>query len=299
MLKVGFIGLGMMGSMMVQRLLEKNCEVMVSDIDKEKENILENFGATVAPNQEYLAENSAIIMSSLPNPQIVKAVFCGENGILNHAKEGTTIIDLSSIDPTTSREIAKEASQKGIKMLDAPVSGGPAESRAGTLVLMVGGDKEVFDENVELMNCLAKNLYYAGDNGCGCICKLVNNTLGMGNVLLAAEGFVFGTKAGVSPDVLFEIITHSGGTSHHLQKRFPYVLKRDFGPRFTVDLARKDIGLAIDMAKSVGATAILTSVIEQLYRAASLSGNGGKDCAAVVQLFENWAGVEVKGKDAE
>ena len=242
-----------------------------------------------------VAAKSEVIFTSLPNPAIVKEVCLGKGGLLEGASPGTIFIDMSTVDPETTRGLYKAVAEKKVKYLDAPVSGGPKEAETGKLVIIVGGDKDAFDKVKGILETLGSTIHYAGSSGAGNVVKLVNNVMSMGNILIAAEAFTLGVKAGVDGQTLFNIIRTSGGRSHHLEKRFPNVLARNFEPLFTVDLAKKDLGLALDVAKGLTVPLPATSVIHQLYSAVSSLGEGGLDCAAVIHLFESWAGVQVKG----
>jgi 3-hydroxyisobutyrate dehydrogenase-like beta-hydroxyacid dehydrogenase len=184
---------------------------------------------------------------------------------------------------------------RGAQYLDAPVSGGWREAETGALVIIVGGDREAFDRVRGVLAVLGPSIHYAGPSGAGSVVKLVNNVMSMGNVLVAAEAFVLGVKAGMEPQRLLDILRTSAGRSYHFEKRFPNILGRNFAPGFTVDLARKDLGLALDMARSHDVPVPATSLLHQLYNACAALGEGKSDFAAIIKLFEAWAHMEVKG----
>ena len=211
------------------------------------------------------------------------------------ARPGTILVDTSTVDPETTRAVHVAAAARGVRYLDAPVSGGYREAENGTLVVIVGGDREAFDEARPVLDVLGSTVHYAGPSGAGNIVKLVNNVMSMGNMLVAAEVFVLGVKAGMDPKTLFEILRGSAGRSYHFEKRLPNILARNFAPGFTVDLARKDLGLAVDMARSHDVPVPATSLLHQLYNASSALGDGKNDFASIVKLFESWARTEVRG----
>ena len=293
--RVGFIGLGIMGSRMAGTLLRAGYRLSSYDLDRAKTAALTAAGATDGIDAGEVAAQSDILCASLPNPAIVKSVFLGPEGVLERARPGTIVIDLSTVDPETSRAVHAAAAARDIAYLDAPVSGGFREAESGKLILIVGGERAAFDAAQDVLSTLG-TVNYAGPSGAGSIVKLVNNVMSMGNVLVAAEAFVVGVKAGMDAKTLFEIIRTSGGRSFHFERRFPNLLARNFEPGFTVDLARKDLGLAVDMARSKDVPVPVMSLLHQLYNASSANGDGGNDFVSIVKLFEQWAGTEVRGE---
>ena len=211
------------------------------------------------------------------------------------ARPGTILVDMSTVDPETTRAVHAAAAARRVHHLDAPVSGGYREAENGTLVIIVGGERDAFDQAKPVLEVLGASVHHAGPSGAGNIVKLVNNVMSMGNMLVAAEVFVLGVKAGMDPKTLFEILRTSAGRSYHFERRLPNILARNFAPGFTVDLARKDLGLAVDMARSHDVPVPATSLLHQLYNASSALGDGPNDFAAIVKLFESWARTEVRG----
>lgn len=291
----GFIGLGLMGASMVKNLLRSGYSLTVFDIDRHKAAALKDLGAEEASCLKEVAEKSKLVLSSLPNPAAVKQVYLGPEGVLAGAASGTILVDMSTVDPETSQTICKAAVEKNVKYLDAPVSGGPGECETGKLTIMVGGDYEAFGQCRDIFDTLGSVVHYVGESGAGNIVKLVNNVMSHGNVLVAAEAFVLGVKAGVDARRLFEILSTSGGSSHHFKKRFPNALARNFEPGFKIDLVIKDYNLAFEMAKALSVPLPSTGLISQLYNAMSSIGQGDKDYVAIIKLFEEWAGVQVNG----
>ena len=239
-----------------------------------------------------------VLLSSLPDPAAVRAAYLGESGVIEAVRAGMTLVDLSTIDPATWREVAAAARGKGADCLDAPVSGGPAEAGAGRLVFLVGGAAPVLERVRPVLAALASEIHHVGPDGAGHIIKIVNNAMSMANVVIAAEAMVLGDKAGLDPQRLFDILSTSGGRSHHFLKRFPNVLARDFTPHFSISLSRKDVSLALGLAASVGMPMFVASTVRQVYEAAHAQGLGELDMAGVTKLYEHWTGVIVRGPAA-
>ena len=296
--RIGFVGLGIMGSRMAGTLARAGHALSVFDVDRAKMEALEAIGAAPGDSPRDVAGKSDIVFSSLPGPAAVRNVYLGPEGVLQGAKPGTILIDMSTVDPETTRAVSKAAAEKDLPYLDAPVSGGYREAESGSLVIIVGGERSAFERVKAVLAVLASAIHYAGPSGAGNIVKLVNNVMSMGNVLVAAEAFVLGVKAGMDGQTLFDIIRTSAGRSYHFERRFPNILARSFAPGFTVDLARKDLGLAVDMARMHEVPVPALSLIHQLYNASAALGDGSNDFAAIVKVFEGWAKTQVKGGPA-
>lgn len=296
--KVGFIGLGVMGGGMARRILGSDqYELSVFDTDGAKADELVKLGATKA-TLAALARDNRLIAASLPNPAVVRKVFLGDDGVIAHASAGTTIIDLSTVDSETSKEVSAALAQKGITYVDAPVSGGKLDAPKGTLTIILGAQEEELASVRPLVDLLGNSIHFAGARGAGSTIKLVNNVISMGITLLTAEAFVLGAKAGVDGGTLFNILQHCGGRSLRMIKRFPSVLKGDFAPRFTIDLAEKDLALASDLARKLKVPMPMASASHEFFKMTSGSGRGAMDATAVVQFLESMAGVEVRGEAA-
>jgi 3-hydroxyisobutyrate dehydrogenase len=292
---VGFIGLGVMGSRMAATLARGGYGLDVFDLDPAKTRAVAEGGAAAAASARAVAERSDVVFTSLPWPATVREVYLGAGGVVEAARPGTILVDMSTVDPETTRAVHAAAAARGVHHLDAPVSGGYREAENGTLVIIVGGERDAFDRAKPVLEVLGASVHHAGPSGAGNIVKLVNNVMSMGNMLVAAEVFVLGVKAGMDPTTLFEILRTSAGRSYHFERRLPNILARNFAPGFTVDLARKDLGLAVDMARSHDVPVPATSLLHQLYNASSALGDGPNDFAAIVKLFESWARTEVRG----
>lgn len=295
--KVGFIGLGAMGNSMARNLIKAGYDLTVHDINPLPVKEIVALGAKKGNCAAEAARNVDLVITMLPADDEVKAVVLGPEGVLEGAKPGTVLIDMSSIAPHTSKYIAAEAQKKGLKFLDAPVSGGTVGAEKGTLTIMVGGDKALLDEHMEILQAMGKTIYHVGDVGMGETVKMVNQMLVGINLSGIAEALVMGTRLGVAPEVLYKIIRASAGNSFLFEHRVPnYILAGNFDqPGFAIDLLRKDLGLALESARIHKIPLFLTSLAYQYYTRATAEGLGGKDMSAVIKLLEETAGVEVRG----
>jgi 3-hydroxyisobutyrate dehydrogenase-like beta-hydroxyacid dehydrogenase len=294
--KIGVVGLGHMGGNMAQAIKDGGYAVSVYDANPEVLAKFKSLGFEVAGSIKDLTSQSNLILTSLPNSKIVREVYLGVGGIAQHITSGSVAVDLSTIEPDVIREIDTALSQKSANLLDVPVSGGPNEARKGELVLIAGGKKEVLDAVEPVLKCIGSSIFFVGKAGDAKVVKLVNNMMTMGNVLVAAEAFSVGVKAGVDPELLFSVLNQSGGRSHHFGKRFPKALKRDFAPGFTVELGEKDVGLAVDLSKSMNLPLPLMNLVRQMYGVAIAEGLGKEDIVAVLKMYENWSGSDSKHK---
>lgn len=293
---IGFIGLGAMGKPMAQNLLRAGYKLIVLDVNPRPVAELVSLGAEKRETAARVAEDVEVVITMLPADDEVKAVMLGEEGVLAGAKAGLVIIDMSSIAPHTSMLVAAEADKKGVKFLDAPVSGGTIGAEKATLTIMVGGDKDLLDAHLDILQALGKTIYHVGGVGMGETVKMVNQMLVGINMAGIAEAFVMGTKLGVAPEVLYKIIRASSGNSFLIDHRVPdYILKGNFTqPGFAIDLLRKDVGLALESAKVSKIPLFLTSQAYQYYTRASAEGLGKKDMSAIIELLEATAGVKVR-----
>jgi 2-hydroxy-3-oxopropionate reductase len=233
----------------------------------------------------------------LPDSPQVKEVILGENGVLEGIKKGSIIIDMSSIAPAVSREIAKKAEEKGVDFLDAPVSGGEPKAIDGTLSIMVGGKKEVLDKCYEILSKMGTTITHCGEVGSGNITKLANQIIVALNIAAMSEALVLGTKAGVDPETIYKAIRGGLAGSVVLDAKAPKVLARDFTPGFKIDLHIKDLQNAIMTAHEVGVPLLLTSQIMEILQTLKIDGEGLNDHSAIVHFYEKLAKIEVKRKD--
>ncbi|UZW14568.1 NAD(P)-dependent oxidoreductase [Clostridium pasteurianum] len=288
-MRIGFIGLGVMGKNMANNILKKGYELKVYDLS---ENVVKEFkekGALVGESPAEVAKGADIVMTSLPNSEIVKSVILGEKGILESASAGTVIIDLSSITPKTIQHIAKEAEKKGVEVIDAPVSGGSTGAEKGTLTIMAGGKEEVFNDVKKVLKSIGEKIYYVGSVGAGDTVKLVNNLLLGANMAAVSEALTLGMKAGLDTDILFEIISESSGNSYALTSKYErFIKEKNFKPGFMIDLQYKDLQLAVDTAKDLKMPLIIGNLTQQMYQMARSEGMGKEDISAMMKLYEKW-----------
>lgn len=296
--RIGFLGLGAMGGAMARRLVQNGFTVVGYDPSQARAGAAAKDGVSVVKSPAAAAEAADVVLSSVPNPPAVRAAYLGADGAVAAARPGTVLVDLSTVDPATWAEVAETARGRGVDSLGAPVSGGPADAGSGKLVFLVGGEAAVLERVRPVLETLGSEVHHLGPLGAGHIVKLVNNVMSMCNVAVAAEAMVLGVRAGMDPARLFEVLSTSGGRSHHFLKRFPNVLAGDFTPHFSIALSRKDLSLALKMAESLGVPMLATSVVRQIYEAAAAAGLDDADMAGVTKLYEQWAGVEVRAKTA-
>jgi 3-hydroxyisobutyrate dehydrogenase len=294
--RIGFIGLGAMGGNMARRLASLGFTVAGYDPSAANAKRSGDAGVKIVDSPAAAADGADFVLSSVPDPAAIRRSYLGPDGVLTRVRKGMILIDLSTIDPATWREVAAEAAKHGVDALDAPVSGGPADAGTGKLLFLIGGEASVLERARPVLEALGNAINHVGPLGTGLIVKLVNNVMSVCNVVVAAEAMTLGVKAGIDPQALFDMLSTSGGRSHHFNKRFPNVLAGDFAPYFSIALSRKDLGLALDMAAELGVPMLAAGAVKQVYEAARAAGLAGEDMAAVTKLYERWAGVEVRGK---
>ena len=296
--RIGFIGLAAMGIHMARNLVKAGYDLTVYDINPQPVKELVSLGAREAKSSADTSKGAEVVITMLPQDEQVKEVALGLRGVLEGAKPGTVFIDMSSIAPHTSKEVAAAAQKKGVKFLDAPVSGGTGGAEKATLTIMIGGDKAVVDEHMEILKVMGKTIYHVGDVGMGETVKMVNQMLVGINLAGIVEALVMGTKLGVAPEVLYKIIRASSGNSFMLDSRVPnYIFTGNFTqPGFAVDLLRKDLGLSLESAKINKVPLHMTAQAYQVFTRATAEGLGKKDMSVVVELLEKTAGVQVRGK---
>jgi 3-hydroxyisobutyrate dehydrogenase-like beta-hydroxyacid dehydrogenase len=296
--RIGILGLGTMGGPMARRLVQSGFTVTGYEPDQARALKAKADGVALASSPARVAEASDMVLSSLPDVATVRRAYEAADGAIAGARAGMTFIDVSTTDPESWREVAKAAKSRGVDCLDAPVSGGPADAGSGKLIFLVGGETDVLERCRPLLSVLGQEIHHIGSLGAGQILKIVNNVMSVGNVAVAAEAMVLGVRAGLDPQRLFDILSTSGGRSHHFLKRFPNVLAGDFTPYFGIALSRKDVALGLGLAASFGLPMPVTSAVRQAYETAHAEGFGNLDMAGVIALYEKWAGVAVRGKAA-
>ena len=292
-MKIGFIGLGIMGKPMAKNLLKAGYELIVLDTNLEVVEELVALGADSAKNAAELAGKAKIVITMLPNSPHVKAVVLGEGGLIEGASPGSVLIDMSSIAPLASKEIAEALAAKGIGMLDAPVSGGEPKAINGTIAVMVGGKKEVFDAHYDLLMAMAASVVYVGGIGAGNIAKLCNQVVVAINIAAVSEAMVLAKKAGVSPDLVYQAIRGGLAGSTVMDAKAPMMMDRNFNPGFRIDLHVKDMNNIMDTAHAVGVPLPLASLVMEIMQAIKLDGCGTEDHSSIVKFYEKMANIEV------
>ena len=294
--KVGFIGLGAMGGPMALNLAKAGHKLVVHDIDQGKTAAVRAQGAELAGNAEAVAaavDRTILIVETTDQAQ---SVIVGERGIIRGAKPGHIVVCMSTIDPFAARELADQLKAKGIAMVDAPVSGGTGRAQSGELSVIVGGDKDVVARCEDLFKAMGNRTFHVGPLGNGLAMKLVNNMLVQVNTVAVAEALVLGVKAGLDPQAIYDVVRVSTGASAAWELRVPRILKGDFEPGGTIDISYKDQELETAFAKRLGVPILLANVTQQVYQMARAQGLNKQDGSAVVKIFEQMAGVTVKGE---
>jgi 2-hydroxy-3-oxopropionate reductase len=283
---IGFIGLGVMGSRMAKNLLKAGYPLTVYDKVPEKIQSLALLGAKEASSPKEVSENSDIVMLSLPGPVEVEEVILGKDGVLEGLKEGGVVVDLSTIDPSTARKLYEKCKQRKVRFLDAPVSGGAVSAERGTLTIMVGGDRDAYEEVLEVLKVIGKNIVYVGPPGMGQVFKLANNALAGINLVATAEVLAWAKRQGADLYKLYEVIRMSSGNSWVFENRALGMVEGKFEPGFAIRLYRKDIELFLKEASEAGVPAVLTSTVLQIFNIALAMGLGEKDANAIIKVFE-------------
>ncbi len=290
MQRVGFIGIGLMGSQITRRILEAGYPLTVWNRTKEKTVPLTSVGAQWADSPKSLAQRSDIVMTMVTDSAASEEVICGKDGVLEGAHAGMVLIDMGSIAPEVSRSIAQRARSEGIPMLDAPVTGNPKVASEGKLGIMVGGPKEIFDACLPLFEKIGVKIIHVGENGKGTTLKLINNLI-MGVAIEAvAEALVLAEKAGIAPQKVLEITSVGGARTGAMETRGPRMIKREFSPHFSTDNMHKDLSSALKLAEEVGVSLPATSISREILRAVKSQGKGSLDSAAVITVLETLAG---------
>ena len=290
---IGFIGLGIMGKPMARNLLKAGYSLTVYNRSAGPMQELANDGATQASSSKEVAENTEILITMLPDSPDSEKVILGEEGVLEGARKGSIIIDMSSIAPLTSRKIAEEASKKGVEMLDAPVSGGEPGAIAGTLAIMVGGKQDVFDRCLPILDVMGRSVVRVGDVGAGNFVKLANQIIVAANIEAIGEAFVLAQKAGIDPELAFQAIRGGLAGSNTLEAKAPMIMERNFDPGFRIRLHQKDLHNALLTAKDLGVPLPVTSLVQQMLGALINRDRGDFDHSAIVNFVEDLANVQI------
>jgi len=293
-MKIGFIGLGIMGKPMAENLLKKGYELAVYDVIAKNISALTSAGAIAASSAKDVAAQCEIVITIVPNSPHVKAAVLGENGVLEGAKPGTILIDMSSISPLASQEVFKACAEKGVEMVDAPVSGGEPKAIDGTLSIMVGGKKEIFDRVYDILMAMGGSAVYCGSIGAGNTTKLANQIIVAVNIAAVSEAFLLATKAGVDPELVFNAIKGGLAGSAVMNAKAPMMLARNFKPGFKVDLHIKDLNNALETGHSVGSPLPLTAAVMEMLQYLHANDCGQCDHSAIANYYEDIGKMEIK-----
>ncbi|WP_319001339.1 2-hydroxy-3-oxopropionate reductase [Clostridium estertheticum] len=292
-MKIGFIGLGIMGKPMAKNLIKAGYELIVNDLNKKTVEEFVALGAESATSSVDLASKSDIIITMLPNSPQVKAVVLGKGGVIEGAKSGTVVIDMSSIAPLASREVYAALEAKGVDMLDAPVSGGEPKAIDGTLSVMVGGKKEIFDKYYDIMKVMAGSVVYVGEIGAGNIAKLCNQVVVALNISAVSEALILAKSAGVDPDLVYQAIRGGLAGSTVMEAKAPMMMDRNFKPGFKIDLHIKDLNNVLETSHKLNISLPLTSQVMEIMQAIKADGCGIEDHASIVKYYEKLANIEI------
>lgn len=284
-MKLGLIGLGIMGKPMAKNMLKAGYGLTVSDLNKAAVDEVVAAGAKAASNEE-IGRECDVVLTMLPNSPQVKAVMLGENGVANYMKAGSTFIDMSSISPVASKEIAEVLAAKNIDMLDAPVSGGEPKAIDGTLSFMVGGKKEVFDKFKPLLETMGASVVLCGEVGAGNTTKLANQIIVALNIAAVSEAFMLAKRTGVDPQLVFEAIKGGLAGSTVMNAKVPMMMDGDYKPGFKIDLHIKDLNNALEAAHKFGSPLPLTSLVMDMFETLRNKGCGQEDHSALSKYYE-------------
>ena len=294
--EVGFVGLGIMGKPMVRNLMKAGHSLTVYDVVGTAVEEMATDGAAVASSAKEVAQKAPLVITMVPDSADSEAAILGPNGVLEGASSGSMVIDMSSIAPGSSQKIAAACEAAGVDFLDAPVSGGEPGAIAGTLAIMVGGKKEIFDRHFELMDIMGGSVVHCGDYGAGNTTKLANQIIVAANIEAVGEALVLAKKAGLDPNVVFEAIKGGLAGSNVFNAKGPMMIAGDFKPGFRIRLHRKDLRNALLTGEELGVPLPVTSLIQQMLGSLVNDGKQDLDHSAIANFIEDMAGTTVSGK---
>lgn len=293
-MKTGFIGLGRMGSNMAAHILKAGHDLTVHDLRKEAAASLLKDGARWADSPKEVSSTCDIVITSLPSPVEVEQVVYGQNGLMAGWKRGDIYIDTTTASPDTAARVAPDAAAKGASFLDAPVTGGTKGAEEGKLVFIVGGEKATLEKARPVLQAMGEKIFHVGAAGSGTVAKLVNNLISVTSNAIMAEAFVMGVKAGVDPQLLWEVAVNGTADNWDLRRYPGFVFKGDFEPGFRLSLASKDVGLAVQLGHKLGVPMSVAEAVDKSYQAARAEGFGDKSIYAIFRPLEDLMGVKVR-----
>ncbi len=287
--KVGFIGLGIMGKPMARNLMQAGFELVVYNRSREKADELAEEGASAPASSREVAEQSDVVVTMLPDSPEVREVVAGEDGVLEGIEEGSLLVDMSTISPVVTEELAAEVEKKGARMLDAPVSGGEPGAVEGTLSIMVGGREEDFERVKPIFDVLGDTVVRVGEVGSGQVVKACNQIVVALVIEAVSEALVLGSKAGVEPAKIIEVLSGGLAGNKVMEAKQSFFLNHDFDPGFRVELHHKDLGIALSAAREYGVALPVTAIVDQMLEALMAKGAGERDHSAILTLIEDLA----------
>lgn len=293
-MKIGFIGLGIMGKPMSKNLIKAGYSLVVNDVNKQAVAELAALGAETAESAAEVAQKSDLVITMLPNSPHVKQVVLGKGGVIEGAKPGQIVVDMSSIAPLASKEVGAALAAKGVEMLDAPVSGGEPKAVEGTLSIMVGGKQEIFDQCLPVLQKMGSSVVLCGNIGAGNTTKLANQIIVALNIAALSEAMVLASKAGVDPEVVYKAIRGGLAGSTVMDAKAPMILAGNFKPGFRIELHIKDLANAIETGHEVGVPLPLTSQVMEIMQALKVDGKAANDHSGIVQYYEKLAQHEAR-----
>jgi len=292
-MKIGFIGLGIMGKPMAKNLLKAGHSIVCYDVNAANVADVVASGAVAGKSSADVASQVPVVITMLPNSPHVKSVVLGKDGVLEGAKKGLVLIDMSSIAPLASQEVEKACAEKGVRMLDAPVSGGEPKAIDGTLAIMVGGEKALFDQMRDILLVMGASAVHCGPIGAGNTTKLANQVIVALNIAAVAEAFTLVRKAGVDPHLVFDAIKGGLAGSTVMNAKAPMMMDGNFKPGFKIDLHIKDLANAMDTAHSVGSPLPLTASVREMMETLHADGFGGDDHSALARFYAKVSGTTI------
>jgi 2-hydroxy-3-oxopropionate reductase len=293
-MKIGFIGLGIMGKPMAANLIKAGHELVVSTHNEAAASELAELGASSAGTPREIAAQVELLITMLPNSPQVRDVALGPDGIASGARPDLIYVDMSSIAPAVAQEVAQVLGERGVKMLDAPVSGGEPKAIDGTLSIMVGGDREAFDQVHDVLAAMGSSVVHVGEIGAGNTTKLANQVIVALNIAAVSEALVLAQKAGVAPGAVVEAIRGGLAGSAVLEAKAPMMLAHEFKPGFRINLHIKDLNNAMDTSEDIGAPLPLTAAVLDMLRLLDAEDHGGEDHSGLVQYYEALAGTRLE-----
>ena len=290
---IGFIGMGMMGGGMAANLLKANFDMVAFDIDPAKNERFSGLGAKIANGPAGVAQGAGKVICIVETTAQVREVVLGDGGIVEGAQEGDIFVCSATIDPLVVKELHDILAEKGIRMLDAPVSGGVPRAVSGDLSIIVGGDAAVVEACEPYFNAMSANVFHMGEIGNGLAMKLCNNMITQVTKVVIAEAMALGAKAGLDPKQMVEVISVSTGNSDSFRAAAPRYLSGDFSPGGTIDISYKDQELETGFAKALGVPMFMAAASQQVYQMARAAGLNKKDGSALIALYEDMTGVKL------